>query len=79
VLSTWLNYWHNALVDIDRQDLQAKEGEILSLPSLEREILALEVTPLRRFYERFANPQAGANAGQGAREALDVLIAPFEL
>lgn len=74
-----MNYWHNALVDIDRQDLQAKEGETLSLPSLEREILALEVTPLRRFYERFANPQAGANASQGAREALDVLVAPFEL
>ncbi len=72
MLNTWLNYWHNALVDIDRQGLEAKADNSLSLPALANE-------PLRRFYEKFAQPQVGATTGPGARDALDILIAPFEL
>jgi hypothetical protein len=79
VLNTWLNYWHNALVDIDRQGLQAKDEKSLSLPSLAKEHLTLATEPLCQFYEKFAPPQAGTSTGQGVREPLDVLIAPFEL
>lgn len=79
MLSTWLNYWHNALVDIDRQDLQAKDEKSLSLPSLAKEPLALVARPLCQFYEKCATPRAGTSAGQRARKPLDVLVAPFEL
>ena len=45
MLTTWLKYWHNALVDIDRQSAKVKDDTSVVLPFLQAD-------PLRKFYAK---------------------------
>lgn len=75
MLTTWLKYWHNALVDIDRQSAEVKADTSIELPGLQA-----DPEKLRGFYtvlHKNLFPEGPVTAEEP--EPLEVAISSFAL
>ena len=72
MLTTWLKYWHNALVDIDRQSAKVEDDTSVVLPFLQAD-------PLRKFYAKLHKKLLDEGSVTEELEPLEVSISTFAL